>query len=351
MNLKTVRPDGSDIRFAMDSRLPQRAVVQQVFRMLADDGIFSLLRRLGVFSLQDVLTACESEFGYLMHDAGRSRTVGKMLALLAETGVVSGTDDCFVLDADTALPDTFNDRETAILHAAFSGQITFFTVCADQLPSFLRGEPCPVRFDTGMAPLWKQFLENEEYAYARTLLIGLLMRGYRKPVRLLDLCCGTGAGSEMIHRMWPDAEITAIDANDLGPLSRAFASEGPPLLWRGFGDPLPYDAGTFDVVFFACADPYIPHSLRHHVYADIYRILRSGGSLGILTRGLPDPERRYMRDPWMRRAALGHDILESVCAGWQGFSCPKQSAALFETVGFTTDAVMLDASLWKLVKP
>lgn len=151
--------------------------------------------------------------------------------------------------------------------------------------------------------------------------------------------------------MWPDAEITALDANDLGPLSREFVSEGPPLLWRGFGDPLPYAAGAFDVVFFACADPYISQSLRHHVYADIYRILRRGGSLGILTRSLPDPERRYMRDPWMRRAALGHDILESVCAGWQGFSCPKQSAALFETVGFRTDAVMLDASLWKLVKP
>jgi len=346
-----MRPDEPDIRFAMDGRLPQRAVVQQVFRILDDEGIIPLLRRLGTFSAQDVLTACESELGYLLNDAGRIRTIRTMLAFLAETGVISKTDGRFVFGADAVPHETFDDRETAILHTAFGGQRMFFAVCADQLSSFLRGEPCPVRFDAGAAPLWKQFLENEEYAYARALLIGLLRRGYHKPVRLLDLCCGTGAGSEMIRRMWPSAEITALDANDLGPLSREFVSEGPPLLWRGFGDPLPYDTGAFDVVFFACADPYIPHSLRHHVYADIYRILRRGGSLGILTRGLPDPERRYMRDPWMRRAALGHDVLESVCAGWQGFSCPKQSAALFETVGFRTDAVMLDASLWKLVKP
>jgi hypothetical protein len=52
----------------------------------------------------------------------------------------------------------------------------------------------------------------------------------------------------------------------------------------------------------------------------------------------------------MRRAALAHDFLESVCDGWQGFSYPNRSAALFSNVGFSVDAVMLDASLWKLGK-
>lgn len=141
MSLKTVRPDESDIRFAMDGRLPQRAVVQQVFRILGEEGIIPLLRRLGTFSVRDVLTACESELGYLLNDSGRSRTVRTMLELLAESGVIAKTGDRCVFGSDTMLHETFDDREAAILHAAFAGQMAFFAVCADQFPSFCAENP------------------------------------------------------------------------------------------------------------------------------------------------------------------------------------------------------------------
>ncbi len=122
-------------------------------------------------------------------------------------------------------------------------------------------------------------------------------------------------------------------------------------LWNGFGTPLPFPDGTFDLLYFACADPYIPVESREFVYRDIFRVLKRSGSVGLLSHSYPDDKNEHVRDPWARRGILCHDFFESVCEGWHGFSDAGESRNLFESIGYTIDTVMMNASIWRLDKP
>lgn len=70
-----------------------------------------------------------------------------------------------------------------------------------------------------------------------------------KPLRILDLGCGTGYFTRQLARRYPDARISAVDLSP-GMLQYARASFDREVHWSlADAERLPFAAGTFDVVF------------------------------------------------------------------------------------------------------
>lgn len=98
--------------------------------------------------------------------------------------------------------------------------------------------------------------------------------------RVLDLCCGTGISTEALARIWPEAELTALDASS-AMLARASAK---PIGVRArfvHGDAMDPGAsgvrGPFDAIFMA-------YGLRNVPDADLClerlrELLRPGGTV------------------------------------------------------------------------
>jgi SAM-dependent methyltransferase len=254
------------------------------------------------------------------------------------------------------------------------GEIRFFRRCIAWVPEYLRGREPPIDFEADSIGAWEEFLGCEEFQACRTALLDMMPSGNGSSMRLLDLCYGPGLGVEIMMERRPGARISAIDFTDVFAATARRRAERAcarnleagipastvdwfgPSDWRGFGALLPFASGSFDAVLFSCGDPYIPPGKRESVYLDLRRILASGGTLGILTRGYPDPEHRHVSLFWLRVTALIHDFAESVCAGWQGFADVDESLRMFTGMGFSGAGTppgkmnYLGASLWLLRK-
>lgn len=103
--------------------------------------------------------------------------------------------------------------------------------------------------------------------------------------RVLDLGCGTGTLLVWLKQRWPSVEVVGLDpdaralARAARKAERAHVSVG---LDRGFGDALPYEAGTFDHVF----SSYMLHHLtpveKAATLREVRRVLKPGGTMHLL---------------------------------------------------------------------
>lgn len=250
------------------------------------------------------------------------------------------------------------------------GQILFFRECLREVPAYLRGKASPIAFDEKNIAIWDRFLGCPSFRACRKLLMGLIGIENRPGFRVLDLCHGPGWGLLDVAASYPGASLTAIDFTDsFSRLARermegtAALGGNPPNIrwldsgqWTGFGSPLPVEDGAFDAILFCCGDPYIPKASRREVYSDIYRALAPGGRLGIFTRAYPDAARLSVPSSNVRVATLVHDFLESVCVGWEGFSCMEADMAMFKEIGYRKwegtrgRMKLLEGALWILAK-
>ena len=347
-----------DLRQLFGQSLAQRHITKSILEFSAEEGIVDILASRRKFRFADIREVLSERLGYDLAGGIRVRMMRIILDLLAECGFADndrGTYTWKGIDGSiTALTKNSLQQATGI----FNGQTGFFDRCIAYAGEFLRGSEHLFRFNEESVPVWEAFLGNAEFELARRLLIKMLISGGSADGDLLDLCPGLGFDILAIQDLMPDTRVTALDFTGVFYRDAGMMVQDPDAvrwtdssLWKGFGNPLPFDDRSFDLVFFACADPYIPHGAREDVYRDIFRILKKGGSLGILTNSYPDPDRRMVRDPWVRRGNLCHDFAESVCEGWHGFSLPGDSAALFKRIGFDISSVMLNASLWRLERP
>ena len=327
-------------------------------RFADEQGIISLFASLCSFTLEDAISVLQKDRGYVLNDKVRSRMVKVLIDFLCECGHVTKEYGHYCWNGGNGAVDSLSADENAIATQVFKGQVDFFERCLLHAGTFLRGGSPLYSFDSEATHIWEDFLGNAEFNFARSVLAQVMLSGKGANAHVLDLCYGPGFDILQIQQHFAAIELTALDFKDIfrdRALSRIPNPEAVHWVdsdkWGGFGTRLPFPSNVFDVVFFACADPYIAEELREFVYRDIFRVIRPGGSLNILSHSYPDPEKRFVEDMWVRRGTLCHDFAESVCEGWHGFYDAEESLALFGSIGFTVDTVMMNSSIWRLDKP
>ena len=334
----------------------QKFITSRLLTFALEEGILSLIESLKEFQFIDIVNSLKDATGYKLHDTTRRRMIKIIIDLLHECELLRYSNGIYLWNAAGCDCMEYNDVNAEALRESFGGKMRFFGECISYAGKFLRGAPPLFKFDGDSLNIWEEFLGDHEFSFARAVLLKLLsIDGRRRD--LLDLCYGPGFDILQMEEELSNTNITAIDFTDIFHDTATGKLNSPgsinwinPESWSGFGSPLPFNDNSFDVVFFACADPYIPPEKREDFYRDIYRILRYGGSLGIVTNCYPDKEERHIKEKWLRRGVLCHDFLESVCAGWHGFYDAEEHLNIADRIGYKTHTIMLNASIWKFDK-
>ncbi len=105
--------------------------------------------------------------------------------------------------------------------------------------------------------------------------------GYRPPLRVLDIGCGTGRALAQLHAGLPTAELTGLD---LSPFYLATAAREVPsaAFVAGNAEALPFETGSFDAIVSVFMFHELPRSARRNVWAEALRVLRPGGRFVIV---------------------------------------------------------------------
>lgn len=329
------------------------------------EGILEVIKSLKDFSSGEFTQALSIRLGYKCEEPVKERMARTLLDFLSECGCVKKSEGgryAFTPGSALAEPPSLDADEAGILDEYFRGEMDFFKACLDESAGFLRGRKAPFAFSPECEPLWDAFLGNCEFAAMRSVLLKLMALDDGRRTRVLDLCYGLGHGLAGIHGEYPQAALSALDYKGVYRSSAAQKVKGFDVdfiqkPWGGFGAALPIADSTFDAVHFTCADPYIPPIEREGVYKEIFRVLKNGGTLGVLSWCYPDEDSAGLIDPWRRRQILAHDFIESVCSGWHGFYGLKETKELLRRVGFIQKKTVLPiadelkAALWVMEKP
>lgn len=342
-----------------------KVLTGMLLSFLENEGMCDLLKRCGAFSFDEFSAAAQRALHYELKDPVKIRMMKVVLDFLTECGYLARLENSkFLFTPERAMDKAayrLDDRETD-LKKAFSGEFEFFHACLDEATGFLRGTKAPVGFSTAYERLWDGFLGNIEFATIRRLLLSLMDLENNPGFRVLDLCYGVGHGLSAILSGYPNIRLAALDRENVYKKAALKKTEGFDVefiseQWDGFGSRLPIDDASFDAVHFMCADPYVPPGKRDGVYGEIKRVLKPGGTLGLMTWSYPEEDGAQAQDPWRRRQILAHDFIESVCAGWQGFYKAGETREMFERLGFRPKKTILplepslSSVLWVMERP
>lgn len=105
-----------------------------------------------------------------------------------------------------------------------------------------------------------------------------LGRSGARPRRILDFGAGVGNSLGPMRAAFPDSEIILLDpsSQSLDIARKRFPGQAD---FRHFdGETIPYDDGSFDLVFAACVFHHIPENLHVGLIGEIGRVLADGGS-------------------------------------------------------------------------
>lgn len=106
-----------------------------------------------------------------------------------------------------------------------------------------------------------------------------LARRSDRPLRILDLGCGTGRTLAQLQRALPDARLTGVDLSPyyLEVARRETAEGGTVEFVAANAEDLPLPAGSFDAVISVFMFHELPRNARRRVWAEVARVLRPGG--------------------------------------------------------------------------
>jgi ubiquinone/menaquinone biosynthesis C-methylase UbiE len=108
-----------------------------------------------------------------------------------------------------------------------------------------------------------------------------------KPARILDFGAGIGNSLGPMKRAFPDARISGIDVSEESlEICRKIAREGTELRCYD-GQTIPFEDGTFDLVFAACVFHHIPVQQHVALLNEIRRVLGPRGRFVL-----------YEHNPW-----------------------------------------------------
>jgi len=106
--------------------------------------------------------------------------------------------------------------------------------------------------------------------------------------RVLDLGCGTGAGTLTAKRAQPGIEIVGLDPDEKALARARGKAERERLAIRfeqGFGDALPFGDASFDRVISSFMFHHLESEQKPGVLRELRRVLRPGGRLHLLDFG------------------------------------------------------------------
>jgi SAM-dependent methyltransferase len=356
MNRADINFNHADVKILLSRFLVQKFLTERLMRFISEEGISELLASMRHFNIEDAVAAFQQKLGYRLNNRTRLRMARIIIDLLNECGFLKNKGGLYLWDRDNDMETGLSDSDREIVKTTFRGQVNFFEDCIHYAHGFLTGKPPLYGFDETSVPVWEKFLGDAEFRFGRYILINLLLYGRNGILNALDLCYGPGFNILQLQEQSSGIRAIALDFKDIFRKQASGRAVNADIewmngIWKGFGNPLPLPDNSLDIIIFTCADPYISRELRGYVYRDIFRALRHGGSLGILTHSYPDPEKAYVKDTWVRRGILCHDFSESVCEGWRGFYGAEESINLFTAIGYNIYSMMLNASVWRLDKP
>src|SRR3990167_437606 len=111
-----------------------------------------------------------------------------------------------------------------------------------------------------------------------------------KTVHILDVGCGTANLVIAIKKRSPKAEILGIDPDEkiLEIAKSKIQKEKLDIkLVKAFAQKLPLKSKSFDWVVSSFAIHHIPSDLKSQAFYEMYRVLRSGGTILIIDIGVP----------------------------------------------------------------
>ena len=160
----------------------------------------------------------------------------------------------------------------------------------------------------------------------------ILQAGCKDGDRVLDVACGPGLVAGKVNQVSrATCKITGIDVNEV--MLNAARRSLPDIDWQlGSATELPFDDGTFDVVFCQQGLQYFPD--RAKGMREIRRVLAPGGKLAVNVWG---PLERQPFDVIYReglRAFFGPDALNPSTLGFS-LSTYGELHTLAEDAGFT----------------
>lgn len=114
-------------------------------------------------------------------------------------------------------------------------------------------------------------------AVASILLLHLLKApADGRPMRVLDLACGSGHASFLIQRLFPNVQVVAADFDFLGLyLSRRFVAPSAEYVCLDAEMPLPFADGSFHAAICLDAVPYI--RCKRLLAGELNRVVAAGG--------------------------------------------------------------------------
>ncbi len=175
--------------------------------------------------------------------------------------------------------------------------------------------------------------ENYDRCILQTLLFGpshrAIIKGIRgrfgdRPIKILDVGCGTGVFAARIREALPKAQVWGIDLVR-GMLAKGaerwkrHAADVTPI--QGDSERLPFADGSFDVITCANSFHHYPHQDR--AVAEMHRVLKPKGRLMLIDG--------YRDRPW------GWFIYDVCVAGVEGdvhHASARQLRELFRGAGF-----------------
>ena len=123
-----------------------------------------------------------------------------------------------------------------------------------------------------------------------------------RPLRILDMGCGTGALAQQVLEAFPSCELSGVDLSER-MLSRAAARLGSRArLACADSERLPFSDGLFDLVY--CNDSFHHYPDPHRAAFQAWRVLAAGGAFVIGDCWQPAPARALM-NAFMRHSSEG----------------------------------------------
>jgi SAM-dependent methyltransferase len=116
---------------------------------------------------------------------------------------------------------------------------------------------------------------------------------FDQPVRVLDFGCGVGRQLLQLDRLFPAAEIHGCDVNHRSIAYVAKTFPRVKAVVNSFDPPLPYAAGSFDLIYSVSTFSHFAESDARLWLAELKRVARPGGLLCLTFNGLTSLERAH----------------------------------------------------------